>query len=103
MTTISSTSVRVRWGTPDISNGIIVGYVVFYWNQTFSGNITISNSSLHQWIITDLNEFTDYNVAVAAVTGGGIGNLTVARVSKTFQAGKEHYLIRDAANSKVST
>lgn len=84
---LSSTSTRVSWGIPAIPNGIITGYVVFYWNSSFSGNITIANVSLHQWIITGLNEFTDYSVAVAAVTGGGIGNLTVAEVSKTFEAG----------------
>ena len=87
VTALSSTTIRVTWGTPAIANGIITGYVVFYWNSTFSGNTTITNASIHQLTVIDLNEFTDYGVAVAAVTGGGIGNHTVAEVSKTFEAG----------------
>jgi hypothetical protein len=86
VTALSSTTIKVTWGTPDIANGIVTGYIVFYWNSTFRGNITVSNASSHHWTITDLNEFTDYEVAVAAVTGGGIGNHTVAEASKTFES-----------------
>ena len=74
----SSTALRVTWEeVPAIDrNGEITEYEVQYKPlETFGGQISTStvNTSMLSIILTDLQEFVDYNISVRAYTSAGPG------------------------------
>ena len=74
----SSTIIRVTWEeVPTIDrNGVITEYEVQYEPlETFGGQIATStvNTSMLSILLTDLQEFVDYNISVRAYTSAGPG------------------------------
>ena len=82
---INSTAIIVSWDEPEVTNGIITMYEVFY----SVGNHAVLNvddamvvvvdatmSTSYEVVIDGLDHFTTYTVAVRAHTRIGAGNLT---------------------------
>ena len=79
--TIDSTTVQLSWNMPDVTNGIILSYIVEY--TDFAGTSTIVYSrNQFAATVTDLNEDTLYSFSIYSTTSAGAGpNSTVAVVT----------------------
>jgi hypothetical protein len=85
-TAISSDSITVSWLAPEITNGLIIHYLV---NVT-DGSQLIRETMMSmetEFTATSLSPFTNYTFEVAAVTSAGAGMSAVLTVT-TEQAGK---------------
>ena len=74
----STTAIRVTWEEVPVidRNGEITVYEVQYEPlETFGGQIATStvNTSMLSILLTDLQEFVDYNISVRAYTSAGPG------------------------------
>ena len=95
-TAISSTDIEVTWEQvpPSDRNGFITYYEIFYEPLiTFGGVLTsasvnISSRSPRSVILSDLQEFVDYNISVRAFTEVGAGPFSPVETERTFQDGK---------------
>ena len=81
---INSTAVIVTWNEPDIANGIITMYEILYSlgnhsildNNTSTVWVNETTNTSYAIVISGLEHFTVYTVAVKAYTRIGGGNLT---------------------------
>ncbi|XP_065901361.1 phosphatidylinositol phosphatase PTPRQ-like [Dysidea avara] len=76
---INSTSIVVTWSEPDVTNGIITMYEVYFNKSSFGDNTTnlMANTTTNTSIIIGgLDPSTVYSVAVRAYTRVGDGELT---------------------------
>ena len=96
VTVISSQNISVSWGPvrAEDKNGIIKGYKVIYQalpngNKTFK-TINIAGEPAESTTTTlhNLNEFTNYSIAVLAFTVKGDGSPSLAKVVQTQQDSK---------------
>ena len=78
---INSTAITVSWARPGVTNGIITMYEVFY--SLGNHSVLDDNAAMvpvtataNTSIISNLDPFTVYTVAVRAFTRIGPGNLT---------------------------
>ena len=91
----SSTTIRVLWEeVPAIDrNGVITMYEVQYEPlETFGGQISTStvNTSMLFFLLTNLQEFVDYNISVRAYTSAGPGPYSIGVVERTDTDGKNN-------------
>ncbi|XP_066579876.1 phosphatidylinositol phosphatase PTPRQ isoform X2 [Amia ocellicauda] len=70
---ISSTEITVSWLSPLHANGIILSYIVQYWNASHSMNISSTSTKV---TISNLKKYSQYWLYVAANTKFGSGNQT---------------------------
>ncbi|XP_064626984.1 tyrosine-protein phosphatase Lar-like isoform X3 [Lineus longissimus] len=90
---LSSSTVLVQWNEPDIPNGVIRGYKVFY---TLQPNlpistwtvITVDNNNLRLATLSNLQINKTYTICVLAFTGVGDGPLSEPIQVKTQQGDK---------------
>lgn len=77
-THIYSSSLRVNWEAPTELNGKLLGYqLVWRYNgENFTKNITKKLTDPMTALVTGLKPYTQYNIQVAAITGGGRGNFS---------------------------
>ncbi|KAI4902613.1 hypothetical protein NFI96_032935 [Prochilodus magdalenae] len=68
---ISSSEVNVSWSPPILPNGLILYYVVEYWNATHTLNITTYSPFT---LLTNLRKYAHYRLSVQAGTRVGLGN-----------------------------
>ena len=81
---INSTTITVTWDEPEVTNGIITMYEIFYSLGNHSDlddnptvvPVTATTSDMYEVIIGGLDHFTIYTVAVGAFTRIGPGSLT---------------------------
>ena len=81
---INSTAITVTWEEPEVTNGIITMYEIFYSLGNHSDlddnptmvPVTATMSDTYDVIIGELDHFTIYTVAVKAFTRIGPGSLT---------------------------
>ena len=96
---LSSSSIRVRWSSPECPYGVITNYTVFYRQadtpQTgdidSTGYITDTvDSSVEEYVISGLASYIYYAIHVQAVNGGGTlpGEITLEVVKRTEEAGE---------------
>ena len=89
----SSTAIRVSWEeVPAIDeNGIIIMYQVQYDPlETFGGliSINITDTSMLSTVLTDLEEYVEYNISVRAYTSAGPGPYSIGVSNRTETDGK---------------
>ena len=91
----SSKSIKVLWNKvpENEANGNITYYLVCYKVQTSADAICaktrrVNGDDNRNTVLDDLNEFTNYSVAIQAATSVGPGPPGVRRNVKTFQDGK---------------
>ena len=100
--TISSTMNRVTWEeVPEIDqNGDIILYEVQYEPlETFGGMLmvetaNISNSSILEVVLMDLQEYVDYNITIRAYTSLGPGPSSPVVINRTFEDRKSFLLAK---------
>ncbi|KAL6478813.1 hypothetical protein MHYP_G00122460 [Metynnis hypsauchen] len=68
---ISSSEVNVSWSAPVVPNGLILYYIVEYWNATHTLNITTHSPFT---LLTNLRKYAHYRLSVLAATRVGLGN-----------------------------
>ena len=75
-------------------NGIIIAYEVLYEPlNTFDGLLeveTMSTTTEQSTILSDLQEFVDYNITVRVYTSAGPGPYSDVASNMTFEDGKIH-------------
>ena len=85
---LDSTSLMVSWEhpLPQDRNGIITDYLIYVQIRDGSEDIFMrsTNSNATTFTIENLEEFTEYNISVAAVTGAGEGNKTDEVIQRTL-------------------
>ena len=88
VTAFTSNSLRIEWAAPPSPdrNGIITGYTLQYKKSSASSYSTISSLTVTLASLTSLNEFTEYQVRVAAATSRGIGPFSDIVVTTTEEA-----------------
>ena len=94
-TAVSPTTIMVTWDMvpPIDQNGVITMYEVLYEPlETFNGS-TMSNTTTVDGMtltamLTDLEEFVDYNISVRAYTSAGEGHYSVGDIEITNEDGK---------------
>ncbi len=86
-TDISASSVVLSWDEPQVSNGIIVSYTVFY-NLT-GGNVSIIVDVLsgRRYVVSELVAYTYYEFVITAETKIGSGPTTTI-VIQTSESSK---------------
>ena len=91
-TPVNSTTIFITWDVPEIQNGIIRSYVVFYntsgEHNGMAGEIDTMDSST-RLLVDSLTPFTEYGVFVAAVTVER-GPSSVVVMVRTNESGKLH-------------
>ena len=87
LTALSSNSIRVEWSAPPLSecNGEITGYSIEFKKREDAAYITLFET-LTSNTMSNLNEFTEYQVRVAASTAVGFGPFTIPLSVSTNQA-----------------
>ncbi|XP_036441297.1 phosphatidylinositol phosphatase PTPRQ [Colossoma macropomum] len=68
---ISSSEVNVSWSAPVVPNGLILYYIVEYWNTTHTLNVT---THFPFTLLTNLRKYAHYRLSVQAATRVGLGN-----------------------------
>ena len=85
MDEINSTAITVIWEEPLVTNGVITLYEVFYSfgnrsvidvDDAMMVVVNATTSTSYEVVISGLDHFTTYSVAVRANTRIGAGNLT---------------------------
>ena len=89
----SSTSIMVTWNAVSLidQNGIITEYEVQYVPlETFGNTIGIEmvNTSAMSYLLSNLEEFVNYNISVRAYTVEGRGPYSDPIMTQTFEDGK---------------
>ena len=83
-----STSLMVSWEhpLPQDRNGIITDYLIYVQIRDGSKNIFMRNTNSNETTFTveNLEEFTEYNISVAAVTSAGEGNENGKVIQRTL-------------------
>ena len=87
----SSRSILVKWDEVPANqqNGIITAYTITYKSLTENdnGNVQV-NGSVRQAVLTNLQEYVNYNITVFASTVKGNGPATVPIIVSTDQDSK---------------
>ena len=94
-TAVNSTSIMVTWDDPleADQNGIIISYIVRYINLNRSEDEQFNSSaSERQLTLTDLQEYEEYNISVAAATIVGVGPFSDPSSLFTFEDSEYMYL-----------
>ncbi|XP_046984365.1 neogenin [Schistocerca americana] len=79
----SPTSLLVQWQPPDLTNGLVQHYKMFYMQEGSVEEHHIVTPDL-QYELTDLNKFTEYSVWVVAVNQNGPGSSTEEKTARTL-------------------
>jgi len=81
---LTSTTVQLSWGVPDVTNGIVQNYTVVYSNGINSFMIVYDNNTF-DGTITSLSGDTTYNFVIYANTRAGAGTnaTTTLRTSES--------------------
>ena len=83
-----STSLMLSWDhpLPQDRNGIITDYLIYVQISDGSEEIFMRNANSNETTFTveGLEEFIEYNISVAAVTGAGEGNETGKVIQRTL-------------------
>jgi len=82
---LTSTTVQLSWGAPDVTNGIIQNYTVVYSNG-INNFMIIYDKNAFDGTITSLSGDTTYNFAIYANTSAGAGPNASATL-RTSEAG----------------
>ena len=106
---INSTTILVSWDEPSITNGIITMYEILYSpgnHSVLNDNVTVISvtatvNTSYEIIISGLDHFTVYTVAVRAYTSIGGGNLTDTLSIFTDPFSKCNYNFTNVALSTV--
>ena len=71
---------------PQDRNGIITDYLIYVQIRDGYEDISMRNTNSNETIfkVENLEEFTEYNISVAAVTGAGEGNETGKVIQRTL-------------------
>ena len=88
-TSVSSTSLLVTWDHPPAPdrNGVITGYTV-NWRKKREINTIELFSNGTSYLLTGLEPFTSYRVAVAGSTSAGQGQITTPFTVRTLSDSK---------------
>ena len=95
---VNSTAIIVSWVRPSVTNGIITMYRVSYSRGNHSAlddgaimvQITATANTSYEIIISELDPFTIYTLAVRAFTRIGSGNLSETLSILTDPSSKSH-------------
>ncbi|CAH1125665.1 unnamed protein product [Ceutorhynchus assimilis] len=81
----SPRSLHIGWRPPEVANGKISRYTVYYMETTSSveHNVDTPDTSYE---LTGLNPYTEYSVWVVAVNENGAGAATEEKMARTFSA-----------------
>ena len=88
VTASTATTLRVEWAAPPSTdrNGIITSYTLQYRMESASSYTTLSPTTATLASIVSLNEFTEYQVKVAASTSHGLGPYSDVIVATTNES-----------------
>ncbi|MBN3301575.1 PTPRQ phosphatase, partial [Amia calva] len=100
---ISSTEITVSWLSPLHANGIILSYIVQYWNASHSMNISSTSTKV---TISNLKKYSQYWLYVAANTKFGSGNqtsdvLNVTTLEDVPSSSLQFFTARQLSDSEV--
>ncbi len=89
----TSTSITASWQLPpeNARNGIIIGFKLFYKKKDSAGSPTtsvINNGASRSKVVTNLEEYTEYEFQVLAFNSVGDGPKSSVKVARTLEDGK---------------
>lgn len=86
-TALSSTSVKVEWLEidPALQFGIILSYKIKYQRTDKKDALKETISLSTTAVLSDLNEYTDYDISVAGSTSKGAGIFSTIITQKTLE------------------
>ena len=87
---MNSTAIELSWSAPITTNGILLNYTILFIssidlsnNDSYYYDIVVDNSTFG-YIVTDLNEDTEYIFYILADTIAGSGDF-VTVIERTFE------------------
>ena len=83
---ITDTTVILNWTEPAVPNGVVTGYVITVINGVTREEFTV-NATDTELEVTGLTPYTNYTFTVAAVNGGGVGNVSNPVTVQTSEGG----------------
>ncbi|KAL1513925.1 hypothetical protein ABEB36_003263 [Hypothenemus hampei] len=81
----SPRSIQIRWIAPEITNGPILKYTIYYMEMTSSVEHN-KDTTEHSYDINNLHPYTEYSIWVVAVNKNGAGAATEEQLVRTFSA-----------------
>ncbi|XP_030764716.1 neogenin isoform X2 [Sitophilus oryzae] len=78
-------NIHVSWKPPEVSNGKILRYTIYYMETTSSVEHNLDTTELST-DISGLNPYTEYSIWVVAVNPNGAGAATEEKLVRTFSA-----------------
>jgi len=81
----TSTTIRLSWSTPNVTNGIILGYTIVYSNNIDTFLMTYNDNTFED-TINNLNKYTQYRFVIYANTSAGEGDNATTTV-RTLEDG----------------
>ena len=87
---LSSRSVEVMWDAFSTLSGV-TGYVISYTttaSYTSGGSVTVNDVSTASYILTNLEEYTNYTITVRATSNSGMSDESDGVLVTTYTAGK---------------
>lgn len=98
MTNSTSRNCSLEWSKSNNSNpdpdGRVIGYSIFYrvfgTNDTWT-EVKVSGENTTRHVLTDLEEYTMYEIRVAGSNLFGVGNKSISLLCMTKEAGKPVY------------
>ncbi|XP_050305807.1 neogenin isoform X2 [Anthonomus grandis grandis] len=78
-------NIHIRWKPPEITNGRILMYTIYYMETLSSEERNVDTTEL-QYDLGGLTPYTEYNIWVVAVNAKGAGDATQEKLVRTFSA-----------------
>ncbi|KAJ3649130.1 hypothetical protein Zmor_020890 [Zophobas morio] len=79
----SPTNIHLSWRPPEVPNGIIHRYIIYYMETSSSVEHNIDTTEL-KFFLGRLSVFTEYSIWIVAVNENGAGAATEEKIIRTF-------------------
>ena len=89
-TVITPRSIEVTWNAFSATSDIIAYFILYTTTASYTtgGNVTVNGVSISSYILTNLEEYTSYNITVQTITINGINDKSNEVSVTTYTASK---------------
>ena len=94
-TVITPRSIEVTWNAFSATSDIIAYFILYTTTASYTtgGNVTVNGVSISSYILTNLEEYTSYNITVQTISNNGTSDESNEVSVTTYTASKLYNII----------